>query len=68
MTNWNQKIEWCSYHNLPMSRCNHTASMKCELIEIPIGMAYDIANDKDYIGTLRKVDRGLKKEIREQED
>ena len=67
MTNWNQKIEWCSFHNLPMSRCNHTSSMRCESLMIPIGMAYDIAYDKDYIGKLRKVNRGLKEEIKEQE-
>lgn len=67
MTDWNQKIEWCSFHNLPMSRCNKTSSMSCKLIMIPIGMAYDIANDKDYIGSLRNIKRGLNNEIKEQE-
>ena len=69
MTNWNQKIEWCSFHNLPMSRCNQTSSIRCESIMIPIGMAYDIAIDKDHITRLtRKLERGLKEEIQEQEE
>lgn len=69
MTNWNQKIEWCSFHNLPMSRCNHTSSMSCTSLMIPIGMAYDIAHDKDYITKRdRNIDRGLVKEIQQQDE
>ncbi len=62
-----QKIDWCAYHNLPMTRCNKTSSMRCELVKIPISMAYDIASDKDYIGSFRNVKRGLTEEIKKQE-
>lgn len=65
----NKKIDWCSFHNLPMSRCNKTSSMCCESIMVPYIMAIDIASDKDYIAKeLRGIERGLVKEVKGQEE